>query len=121
LSNLIPREPVYFSVNVPTNMESWRVKLAATVGESLFCIQKDTPPNVGAGAGTSPYTISGGAKVTKLADESYLMLPVSGQTNIPSGTYYLGVVSEGMNPSVNRIGTNVSAATLQSVGTLPIL
>src|SRR6185369_4331378 len=120
LSNLVPREPAYFSVNVPTNTESWRVKLAATVGESLFCIQKDTPPNVGAGA-NSPYALNGGAKVSKLADESYLMLPISGQTNVPSGTYYLGVVSEGMNPSGNHIGTNVSVATLQSVGTLPIL
>jgi hypothetical protein len=121
LSNLVPREPSYFSVNVPTNTESWRVNLAATVGESLFCIQKDTPPNVGAGAYNSPYAISGGAKVTKLGDESYLMLPTSGETNIPSGTYYLGVVSEGMNPSGNHIGTNVSVATLQSVATLPVL
>src|SRR5204863_8580198 len=64
LSNLVPREPAYFSVNVPAGMESWRVKLAATTGESLFCIQKDTPPNVGAGSSSSPYTISGGAKVT---------------------------------------------------------
>jgi hypothetical protein len=121
VSNLIPREPAYFSVDVPTNTQSWRVKLAATVGESLFCIQKDTLPNVGATGGNSPYTISGGAKVSKLADESYLMLPVSGQTNIPSGTYYLAAVSEGMNPGGNHIGTNVSVATLQSVGTLPVL
>ena len=121
LSNLIPREPAYFSVTVPTNTESWRVKLAATVGESLFCIQKDTPPNIGASGGNSPYGIFGGAKLTKLGDESYLMLPNSGQTNISSGIYYLGAISEGMNPSGNHIGTNVSAATLQSVGTLPIL
>src|SRR6185369_9433902 len=80
LSNLIPREPAYFSVTVPTNTESWRVKLAATVGESLFCIQKDTPPNVGASSGYSPYIIAAGAKVTKLGDDSYLMLPPSGQT-----------------------------------------
>src|SRR5882757_10234019 len=48
LSNLVPREPAYFSVNVPTNTESWWVKLTVMVGESLFCIQKDTPLNVGA-------------------------------------------------------------------------
>ena len=117
ISNLSPREVSYFSLNVPTNTGSVRLKLAADVGESLLIVQRDFVPNVGA-SGNSP--TSGGAKISKLGDELYYLLPSSGQSNVTAGTYFIGVVSEGMNPTSNRIGTNSSSATLTSLGELPV-
>src|SRR5690606_31712020 len=101
---------------VPTNTSSVRLKLSADVGESLLIVQRDIVPNVGA-SGNTPS--SGGAKISKAGDETYFILPTSG-TNVAAGTYYIGVVSEGVGPTSTRIGTNSSSATLTSLGALPV-
>ncbi|HLP77402.1 MAG TPA: hypothetical protein VK327_10850, partial [Candidatus Paceibacterota bacterium] len=117
--NLIPREVAYYRVVVPTNMPSWKLKLNADAGETLLMLQKDALPSVAAG-GTSPIYLYGGRKVQKTGNEQYVLLPISGQSNIVAGTYYLAVAGEGMNPHSVYIGTNTSAFTLTSFGALTI-
>ena len=121
LTNLPAREVAYFSVVVPTNVTSWALRLGTNAGDGLLCVQKDALPNVGAAA-TPPQTLSGGRKVQKVANEQYTLLTANGQTNFPSGTYYLAVISEGWNPGVpnaSRIGTNIASLTCQSLGAMP--
>ena len=66
----------------------------------------------GAGA---VYALYGGRKMQKAGNEQYLMMPVSGQSNIIAGTYYIGVASEGMNPSGSYLGTNSSSFHLEEL------
>lgn len=121
ITNLPPREAAYFSVVVPTNLPSWQLRLGTNVGEALLILQENALPNVQAGS-TAPFYLSGGRKMQKYGDEQYVLLPMSGASNIVAGTYYLAVVSEGMNPpTTSRIGTNASAATLQSIGVMPMV
>ena len=122
VTNLAPREAAYFSVVVPSNTLSWQMRLGASVGESLLCVQKDALPSVAAGAG-APQVLSGGRKIQKAGDEQYLLMPAAGQSNLIAGTYYVAVVSEGWNPGKSAlvsIGTNVVAASLQSIGPAPV-
>ncbi len=113
------REVAYYSLVVPTNTPSWRLKLGTNSGESLLMLQKDALPNIAA-AGNPPNFLYGGRKLQKAGNEQYLMLPSSGQSNIVAGTYYLAVASEGMNPSYPNIGSNSSSFTLTSYGSLSI-
>src|SRR5262249_14764348 len=59
----------------------------------------------------------------KPGNEHLALFPDPGQTNIPAGTYYLCVVSEGQNPNANnnRIGTGTCDYTLSSVGVVPVI
>ena len=118
-TNLVGREVAYYSIVVPTNLPSWRLELSNNVGESLLMLQKDALPNVAAG-GQAPYTLYGGRAMQKAGNEQYLMMPVSGQSNIVAGTYYIGVASEGMNPHSPYLGTNSSSFTLTSYGVEPV-
>ncbi|MDW8382549.1 MAG: LamG-like jellyroll fold domain-containing protein [Verrucomicrobiota bacterium] len=118
ITNLPPREAAYFSVAVPSNVPSWRVRLSTNIGESLLMIQRGALPNVG-GGNNSAYFIGGGRKMMKVGDEHYLALGEPGQTNLPAGTYYLLVASMGQNPAgtgSDRLGTNTISATVQSFG-----
>jgi hypothetical protein len=118
-TNLLAREAAYYSVVVPTNLPSWQLHLATNSGESLLMLQKDALPNVGAG-GQVPTSIGGGRKMQKPGNEQYLLMPLSGQSNIVAGTYYLGIASEGQNPSYPYLGTNSSLFTLTSYGPLAV-
>ena len=118
-TNLVGREVAYYSIVVPTNLPSWRLELSNNVGESLLMLQKDALPNVAAG-GQAPYTLYGGRAMQKAGNEQYLMMPVSGQSNIVAGTYYIGVASEGMNPHSPYLGTNSSSFTLTSYGVMGV-
>lgn len=116
-SSLPAREAAYYRLQIPTNTPSWKLRLAVTNGEAMLLIQKDYLPNVVGGSGVST-SIGGGRKLQKLGDEHYLLLPDSTvQTNIPAGTYYLAVISEGMNPAPGGyIGTNNCGYVLTSYG-----
>lgn len=124
ISNLPPREAAYFSVVVPTNVPSWKLEFNTNIGDAEFLLQKTALPNVSA-AGSAPYyQFYGGREMQKPGDEQYLLLPMAGVTSIVAGTYYLAVVSEGMNPGVpvsSRIGTNTTSGTLHSYGILPVV
>ena len=119
VTSLAPRGAAYYSVTVPSNMPNWRVELDNTSGESRLLIQKGALPC--SQPGNSPaYTLSGGRLMAKPGDEQYFMMPQNGQSNIVAGTYYLTVVSEGMNPTGSTIGTNSSGFTLSSFGPVAV-
>ena len=121
LNNALPgREAAYYRVVVPTNMPSWKLRLLETAGESLLAIEKDALPSIDAGSAYSSYLL-GGRKMQKAGNEHYLLLPNGGDSNILAGTYYLAVVSEGVNPGntcSSCIGAGASAYTLTSYGPL---
>jgi hypothetical protein len=128
-TNLPPREAAYYQVVVPTNTPSWRMRLAPTNGDALLVVQHQYLPNIISG-GSAVYRVcggewcsdfSGGFKAQKVGNEHYLLLPQSGETNIPAGTYYVGVVSEGVNPNDRNweIGSNTTSYVLSS-GSLPV-
>ena len=116
-SALPARQAAYYQVIVPPNQPNWKLHLEDNLGESMLILQKDYLPNIAAST-DYPQNVSGGRELQKAGNENYLLLPVPGQTTIPGGTYYAAVVSEGMNPSGNRIGSNVCAFTLTSYGPL---
>lgn len=117
VSALPAREADYYRVNVPTNVASWKVHLAATSGESLLLALADTLPNIGAALNTSATNLSGGRKMQKLGDEEFLFLPSPGQSRLVPGPYYLAVASEGQSATNStRIGTGSSSYTLTSLG-----
>jgi hypothetical protein len=117
--SLNAREAAYYSIVVPTNISDWKLRLSNVSGESLLALQKDALPNVAAG-GNAPTSLYGGRKMQKAGNEQYLLLPISGQSNIVAGNYYLLVASEGVNPSYPYIGSNSSSFTLTSYGVQPV-
>jgi len=121
VSGLPPRESVYYRVNVPTNVPSWKVRLANDNGDTTLAIRWGGLPNSGAG-GYSTSVYWGGVVLQKVGDEQLLVMPPEGQTNIVGGDCYLAVTSEGENPQPRyRIGTNSSSYTLTSYGVLPVM
>jgi large repetitive protein len=122
-SNGLPaREVAYYSIIVPSNTPSWKLKVSTNSGETLLMVQRTYLPNAGASTFNDAWFVSGGVKMQRLGHEHYTMLPQNGQTNIPAGIYYLGVASEGQNPNYNqnRIGTNSSSYTLTSIGSMSV-
>ncbi|MEI2726893.1 MAG: hypothetical protein V9H26_26330 [Verrucomicrobiota bacterium] len=118
-NNLPAREAAYYRVQIASNTPSWKLRLAVTNGEAMLLIQKDCLPNVAGGSGVST-TLGGGRTLQKSGDEQYLLLPDNtAQTNIPAGTYFIAVVSEGKNPSGSTIGTNGCGYVLTSFGVQP--
>ena len=114
--SLAPRQAAYYSLTVPANEPSWKVRLTDVSGESMMLIQNGALPNSQSYNGAA-YSLSGGRVMQKAGNEQYLMLPISGTSNlVVAGTYYLAVVSQGVNPTGNTIGTNTSAYTLTSFG-----
>ena len=128
-NTLAPREAAYYSVVIPTNTPGWRVLLTPTNGQAILLAQENYLPNVGAAAdGSAAYPAeevnppTGGMKMEKLGNEHYVLLPENGQSSILAGTYYLGVVSEGVNPEMGyEIGTNATTYVLQNLGPLPVI
>ena len=119
-ASVLPREAAYYRVTVPSNAPSWKLRLTASAGECLLVVQKEALPNVGA-ANVAPTSLSGGRKLQKTGHEQYVLLPAAGASNLVAGTYYLGVVGEGMHPANNASGTNASAYTLTSFGGLDVI
>ena len=122
-TNLPPREAAYYQVVVPTNTPSWRVRLAPTNGDALLVVQQNYLPNIISGGSAAYSNPNGGFKAQKEGNEHYLLLPQTGQSTIPAGTYYVGVVSEGVNTNYGnrRIGSNTTSYALSSLGPLPVV
>jgi hypothetical protein len=117
---LPPREAAYYSVVVPSNSPSWKIRLGAGSGDSVLLALRGAIPSCIANNDASRDT-SAGQRMDKDGNEHYVLLPVSPQTNVPGGTYYLAVASEGMNLTNNsRIGVGTSSFTISSQGSLPI-
>lgn len=121
-NTLAPREAAYYSVEVPPNTPSWKVKMRAAAGESLLIVLKATVPSVAASDNAALYLSSdSGHKMEKIGDEQWLLLPQNGSSNLLAGTYYLAVVSEGVGVTNNgRIGTGVSTHEITSLGSLAV-
>jgi len=47
-----PAEAAYYRVQVPTNVPSWQIRLAATGGEAMLILLTNHLPNVDSGRGT---------------------------------------------------------------------
>jgi hypothetical protein len=117
------REAAYYYVDVPTNTPSWKIRLGVGAGDSLLIVQKDHLPNVNAGTYYSATQVGGGYMMRKVGNEHFVLMPQSGQTNIPAGRYYLLAASQGLFPEstgYSRAGTNGSSFFIQSQGVLPI-
>jgi len=119
LTGLQPREAAYFSVAVPPNSPSWKVKLNVTGGEAMLVAAKDTLPNVLV-TSSSLLTNTSGRKIQKNDDEYFIELPPAGVSNVLSATYYLAVVGEGNSPLAGKVGTGTSYFTITSIGSAPV-
>jgi hypothetical protein len=121
-ATLAPREAAYFQVTIPANTASWKVRVTATNGEAMLVTLKDSLPNIGAEVlGSASATNSAGRKLQKLGDELFVLLPSPGQDYLAAGTYYLGVIGEGVTPaSINYVGTNTSTVFVASLGAAPV-
>lgn len=110
ISGLAPREIAWHRVSIPANANRWKMRLQADTGESLMVINRDYLPSA-----------SDGLVVSKAGNEHFLYLTALYDGLVPGATYFIGVVSEGVNPSAaDRIGTGTISATLQSQGQLTI-
>ncbi len=112
-----PREAAYYRVVVPSNAPSWKLRLAPTGGESMMVIRNGSLPNIENNLASAG--IGAGKKMQKAGHEHFVFLPSSGLTNLPPGTNYIAVVSEGINPSagnpvVGNVGNGVSGFVLRS-------
>jgi hypothetical protein len=115
---LLPREAAYYRVVIPSNAPSWRVKLTNLAGESMLAILRNALPN--ADTVTPAGDSTSGKGLQKPGNEHFVILPKNGTTNIQSATNFLAVISEGKNPTAQRIGSGGSDYVLSSLGSLPI-
>jgi len=117
-SGLNPRQADYYSVVVPANTPSWKVRLTDVSGETALVINETALPDSNP-YNYPPWDIYGGLELNKPGNEQYLMLPVNAQSYsnyVVAGTYYLAVIGLGVNPSGSTIGTNSSFYALNSFG-----
>ena len=126
-NTLVPREVAYYRVQVPSNAPSWRVRLTPTAGEALLLERVgDFPSFYGAPHYGGLQQL--GKLMQKAGNEHYLLLPSATYdsalgryvASLASGTYYLGVVSEGQNPNGGRIGSNTTTYVLETLPALPV-
>lgn len=116
VSGLAERQVGYYRVTVPPGTLNLKLRLTPTAGEAMLLVNRGALPSSGAGRDNSLLQDFGGVAVTKPGVEFYHLLPVAGQATIPPGDYFIGVGSEGVNPSGQMMGTGTSSATLLSVG-----
>src|SRR5262249_22325790 len=103
-------EAAYFHVVTPAG-DGWKVRLGADAGEVMLSVAKGVLPNIFPGFDASGGSTSG-QRVQKTGDEQFAELPPPRAPGCPATDYYLAVISEGMNPVGDRIGTNTSSFTL---------
>jgi hypothetical protein len=92
-------------VEVTSNTPMWKLHLTPTLGDALLIARKDGLPNVTATTNILASSLGGGHKVQKLGDEHAAFGSPTGQTNVPPGTYYLAVVSEGQSAGGSTAGS----------------
>lgn len=110
----------YFKTTIPAATPSWELTLDPTLGDLCLLARADTIPD--GETYTSVYN-NGGRIQQKPGAERFVLLPPSGQNELPAGDYYVTAVSEGVNPGVpgsDWIGTGSSAGTLTSSAPLAI-
>jgi len=117
---LAPRDIAFYRVTVPTNSPSWKVRLAANLGDASLIVARDAVPNITAArSGSATNQLTAGKRMTKLGNEHFVLIPGL-QAAITPGTYYLAVMADGVVSTNNaRIGTGDSSYVLQSIGPMP--
>ena len=119
VNNLAPREPAFFKFELATPVSSWQFELdfGATTpnGEGMLLLRKDWLPNTYAYGDSNNSPFNQASQAGQLTNQTELkiqglermtLLPHNGETEIPAGTYYAVVISEGNSPeSTSRIGT----------------
>lgn len=120
-SGVVARHRAFYRVVVPPNTPSWKVDLQNDIGESLLAVQQNYLPGIAASIASHP-SYPPGRLMHKPGDEHWVIWPLeqSDTNTIPSGTYYIAVASEGVNPNGGQIGFGSSAFTLRSTGPMPI-
>ncbi len=117
VSGLAERQVAYYKVTIPAGTSNYKVRLDPTAGEAMLLVNRGVLPGSQSGQGNNSLSSDGqGVAVTKPGTEFYHLLPVSGQSTIPAGDYYLGVGSEGVNPSGQTMGPGTISATINSLG-----
>jgi hypothetical protein len=118
---LAPRDVAVYRVTIATNTPSWKVRLAATTGDTVLAIAKDRIPNISAAAnGSVTNFLSAGKKMLKAGNEHFVQLPPATADYLVPGDYYLLVASEGVvGANATRIGMGPASYVLQSIGALP--
>lgn len=122
IADLPRREAQYFKVTIPIDTPSWEVTLDSTVGEVELLARLGAIPDFHAvREGTVYGAVFGGeVEMKKAGPERYVLLPDANGTTLTAGTYYLAVVSEGVNPSASTVGAGTSSGILTSLGILPV-
>ncbi len=134
-ANLAPRDVTYFSVDIPSNQPSWKVRLECASGEAALLIRKDLVPTYGDAMGATYNRPFDGytADLRRSGDQYYTLSPKAGTNTIPAGRYYLLAAGLGQNPvrsgpsSGWKVGSgtsdmvlhSLSNATVTGLGTLP--
>lgn len=119
VSDLPVRGLAYYKVTIPEGMPSWNVQLDNVSGESMLYIRKDYVPTweqTTSSIFAPDESTDKMVRLKKTGDEHYTLTPKSGESSIPSGDYYLMVVSEGVNPTATDAGSGASSAVLKSLG-----
>jgi hypothetical protein len=115
-----PREAVYYQVTVPAGAKSWSLNMVPTTGEAMMKITQAGLPNSDINAYCNSSTCPSGALRQKDGREMFYLYPTYTQTTLAGGTYYVAVVSEGLNPpNSNTIGSGAVTYTITS-GEMPI-
>ncbi len=121
ITNLAPREAAYYKVTIPDNTPSWEFTLAPTNGEMLMVMRRGGIPDFSGDVNGNPQATNLDVmKANRPGPDRYVVLPLDGQDKIVPGDYYIGVVSEGVNPSTDVIGGGASSGVLASHGPLAV-
>src|SRR5204863_7143820 len=62
-NGLPAREAAYFSVNVPSNTPSWKIKLSTNASESMLMVLRDALPSVAANDDAAVSSTDSGARI----------------------------------------------------------
>jgi hypothetical protein len=122
---LAPRDFRIFSVTIPPGAQipSWRLDLTPTAGDMMMQVRRDSIPDfftsVFVGESTAATNVAGGKRLKRTGNESLLLLADNNTALIQAGTYYIAVVSEGLQPTATVLGAGEAAGTLAS--TTPVV
>ncbi|QJE95286.1 InlB B-repeat-containing protein [Luteolibacter luteus] len=118
-TELTSREAAYFKVTVPPNTPRWEFTLSPTAGEAMLAVRRGAIPDFNTGYSGNIQEASGSMQMEtqRPGSERYSLLPDNNQDFITPGNYYIGIISEGVNPPAsNVLGSGNSNATFTSLG-----
>ena len=118
--SLNPRDSAYYSVVIPANKRSWKVRLKGENAEGILLVStnngipicsKYTPGDLNSKRMDKALT-----EASLIDWEQFLMLPASGADYLTPGTNYLVVVAKGKGSASPKIGVGEGTFTTRSMG-----